>query len=48
MRLLVLHGLNLDLPGTCRQQGCGPMTLAQIDAELAQIAADAGAAPQSA
>ncbi len=43
MNLLVIHGPNLNLLGTREPQVYGTTTLAQIDAELAQIAADAGA-----
>ena len=43
MRLLVLHGPNLNLLGTREPEVYGRTTLAQIDAELTQIAADAGA-----
>ena len=43
MRLLVLHCPNLNLLGTREPQVYGSTTLPQIDAELGQIAADAGA-----
>jgi len=42
MNLLVLHGPNLNLLGTREPEVYGSTTLAQIDADLAQIAADAG------
>ncbi len=42
MSLLVLHGPNLNLLGTREPAVYGATSLAQIDAELAQIAADAG------
>lgn len=42
MTILVLHGPNLNLLGTREPTVYGSTTLAQIDAELAQIAADAG------
>jgi 3-dehydroquinate dehydratase-2 len=42
MSILVLHGPNLNLLGTREPGVYGRITLAQIDAELAQIAADAG------
>jgi 3-dehydroquinate dehydratase II len=43
MKILVLHGPNLNLLGTREPEVYGQTTLAQIDAELAQIAANAGA-----
>jgi 3-dehydroquinate dehydratase-2 len=43
MNVLVLHGPNLNLLGTREPQIYGATSLAQIDAELVQIAADAGA-----
>jgi 3-dehydroquinate dehydratase II len=42
MSLLVLHGPNLNLLGTREPQVYGQATLPQVDAELAQMAADAG------
>ncbi len=42
MSILVLHGPNLNLLGTREPQVYGHQTLQQIDAELAQMAADAG------
>lgn len=47
MQVLVLHGPNLNLLGTREPEVYGRQTLAQIDAELAQMAADAGATLQS-
>jgi 3-dehydroquinate dehydratase-2 len=43
MQVLVLHGPNLNLLGTREPEVYGSQTLAQIDAELSVIAADAGA-----
>jgi 3-dehydroquinate dehydratase II len=43
MSILVLHGPNLNLLGSREPQVYGNTTLAQIDADLAQIAANAGA-----
>ncbi len=43
MRILVLHGPNLNLLGTREPQVYGHTSLAQINEELAKIAADAGA-----
>jgi 3-dehydroquinate dehydratase II len=42
MNLLVLHGPNLNLLGAREPEVYGSTTLAQIDSDLAQIAADAG------
>ena len=42
MTILVLHGPNLNLLGTREPQVYGHETLAEIDAELASIAAEAG------
>jgi len=47
MRVLVLHGPNLNLLGTREPGVYGSTTLAQIDADLAQMAADAGAGLES-
>ena len=44
MSVLVLHGPNLNLLGTREPGVYGSVTLAEIDAELAKIAADAGQA----
>jgi 3-dehydroquinate dehydratase II len=43
MQVLVLHGPNLNLLGTREPEVYGSVTLAQIDAELKQIGANAGA-----
>ena len=43
MQILVLHGPNLNLLGTREPGVYGSTTLAQIDAELAKIAAQEGA-----
>lgn len=43
MQVLVLHGPNLNLLGTREPEVYGAQTLAQIDAELGVIAAEAGA-----
>lgn len=42
MKLLVLHGPNLNLLGTREPEVYGSVTLPQIDAGLFQLAADAG------
>ena len=42
MSLLVLHGPNLNLLGSREPQVYGRATLSEIDAELQQLAADAG------
>lgn len=47
MSILVLHGPNLNLLGTREPGVYGTVTLTQIDAELQQIAADAGARLES-
>jgi 3-dehydroquinate dehydratase-2 len=47
MSILVLHGPNLNLLGTREPQVYGHTTLAQIDAELEQIAANVGTRLQS-
>jgi 3-dehydroquinate dehydratase II len=47
MSILVLHGPNLNLLGTREPAVYGHTTLAQIDADLAQMAAHAGAALSS-
>jgi 3-dehydroquinate dehydratase II len=43
MQLLVLHGPNLNLLGTREPEVYGSTTLQQIDADLTQMAAEAGA-----
>lgn len=43
MQVLVLHGPNLNLLGTREPEVYGSQTLAQIDAELAEMARKAGA-----
>lgn len=48
MSILVLHGPNLNLLGTREPEVYGHTTLAQINADLAQIAADAGISLQAA
>ena|SRR5687767_11961014 len=47
MQILVLHGPNLNLLGTREPAVYGSATLDQIDAELSDIAAKAGATLQS-
>jgi 3-dehydroquinate dehydratase II len=47
MQVLVLHGPNLNLLGTREPGVYGAVTLDQINAELAQIAAKAGATLQT-
>jgi 3-dehydroquinate dehydratase-2 len=47
MSILVLHGPNLNLLGTREPQLYGHTKLAQIDADLSKIAADAGVELQS-
>jgi 3-dehydroquinate dehydratase-2 len=47
MHILVIHGPNLNLLGTREPAVYGSTTLAQIDAELREIAAKAGATLQS-
>ncbi len=42
LRILVIHGPNLNLLGTREPDIYGATTLAQIDAELATLAKDAG------
>ncbi|WP_428505332.1 type II 3-dehydroquinate dehydratase [Roseateles sp.] len=43
MQILVIHGPNLNLLGTREPGVYGSQTLAQIDADLAEIATNAGA-----
>jgi 3-dehydroquinate dehydratase II len=47
MQVLVLHGPNLNLLGTREPEVYGAQTLPHIDAELSQIAAEAGASLSS-
>lgn len=47
MQILVLHGPNLNLLGTREPDVYGTLTLAQIDADLNQLAIDAGSTLQS-
>lgn len=47
MNLLLLHGPNLNLLGTREPQVYGTTTLAEINADMAQMAADAGAKLES-
>ena len=47
MQILVLHGPNLNLLGTREPDVYGTQTLAQIDADLQQMALDAGSALHS-
>ncbi|MBY0467642.1 MAG: type II 3-dehydroquinate dehydratase [Burkholderiaceae bacterium] len=47
MQILVLHGPNLNLLGTREPDVYGTLTLAQIDADLRQLAIDAGSTLQS-
>jgi 3-dehydroquinate dehydratase II len=47
MNLLVLHGPNLNLLGTREPQVYGATTLAEINADLVRMAADAGAKLES-
>jgi 3-dehydroquinate dehydratase II len=47
MSVLVIHGPNLNLLGTREPEVYGHTTLAQIDAELAQMATNAGKALHS-
>jgi 3-dehydroquinate dehydratase-2 len=43
MSILVLHGPNPNVLDTHEPGACGKTTLAQIDADLSRIAANAGA-----
>lgn len=47
MQILVIHGPNLNLLGSREPEVYGSQTLAQIDADLAKMAADAGAKLES-
>lgn len=47
MKILVIHGPNLNLLGTREPAVYGSTTLDQINAELAKIAADAGSTLES-
>lgn len=47
MRILVIHGPNLNLLGTREPEIYGRTTLAEIDARLAEVAASAGATLES-
>lgn len=47
MQILVIHGPNLNLLGNREPGVYGSQTLAQIDADLAKMAADAGAKLES-
>jgi 3-dehydroquinate dehydratase II len=47
MQILVLHGPNLNLLGTREPTVYGAVTLAEINAELAQFGADAGVQVES-
>ena len=47
MSILVLHGPNLNLLGAREPEVYGKTTLAQIDADLVEIAAKAGAKLQT-
>ncbi len=47
MQILVIHGPNLNLLGSREPGVYGATTLAQIDADLQQIATDAGATIES-
>ncbi len=47
MQILVIHGPNLNLLGSREPGVYGSQTLAQIDADLAKMAADAGAKLES-
>jgi len=47
MQILVVHGPNLNLLGTREPEVYGSLTLAQIDADLAKMASEAGIALES-